>query len=291
MAGGYLSVAGVLSGMGGRVIVHGGLHDICMTSSSQWPVMSVTSWRVSLKAVDEVGKGVISVLTSSVDEIDIESTVEVADSVSEVEEEASPSSVVEVDFESPEIVLTTVVTTFVLVWLPDAPEVLIEVIVLTNVVTTSLLDWLLCVPGTVIVEVLFDWALDLKVVEVVWFPPLLLLADAVTPVVKLLWLIAVLMLVVVELISGVWEIEIIVVDEIRLDVFWAEVEMVTCVSDVGGEDDDVERDTTGVFLLVLCVSATLAERVALLEVDDATVWLDPPVVRDDPEITVEDDIE
>jgi hypothetical protein len=156
MAGGYLSVAGVLSGMGGRVIVHGGLHDICMTSSSQWPVMSVTSWRVSLKAVDEVGKGVISVLTSSVDEIDIESTVEVADSVSEVEEEASPSSVVEVDFESPEIVLTTVVTTFVLVWLPDAPEVLIEVIVLTNVVTTSLLDWLLCVPGTVIVEVLFD---------------------------------------------------------------------------------------------------------------------------------------
>jgi hypothetical protein len=165
------------------------------------------------------------------------------------------------------------------------------VIVLTNVVTTSLLDWLLCVPGTVIVEVLFDWALDLKVVEVVWFPPLLLLADAVTPVVKLLWLIAVLMLVVVELISGVWEIEIIVVDEIRLDVFWAEVEMVTCVSDVGGEDDDVERDTTGVFLLVLCVSATLAERVALLEVDDATVWLDPPVVRDDPEITVEEDIE
>jgi hypothetical protein len=107
-----------------------------------------------LEAVDESGKGVISVLASSVDDIEFESSVEVADPVGEVEGEAPPSSVVEVDFEGPEIVLTIVVTTFVLVWLPDAPEVLIEVIVLINVVTTSLLDWLLCVPETVVVEVL-----------------------------------------------------------------------------------------------------------------------------------------
>jgi hypothetical protein len=68
-----------------------------------------------LEAVGESGKGVISVLASSVDESDVEPSVEVADSVGEVEEEASPSSVVEVDFEGPEIVLTTVVTSFVLV--------------------------------------------------------------------------------------------------------------------------------------------------------------------------------
>lgn len=123
-------MAGVLSGMGGRVIVYGGLQDICMTDSSQWPVMSVTSWRVM-------------------------SSVEVADSVSEVDEDSSPSSVVEVGFEGPEIVLTIVVTIFVLVRLADASEVPSVVIVLTKVVTTSLLDRLLCVPETVIVEVLF----------------------------------------------------------------------------------------------------------------------------------------
>ena len=103
----------MLRGMGGRVIVHGGLQDICMTDSSQWPVISVTSWRLSLEAVGESGEGVISVLASSVDEIDVESSVEVADSVGEVEEVA-PSSAVEVDFEGPEIVLTTVVMIFVL---------------------------------------------------------------------------------------------------------------------------------------------------------------------------------
>jgi hypothetical protein len=114
VAGGYLRVAGVLRGIGGRVMVHGDLQDICMTDSSQWPVMSVTSWRVSLEVVDESGKGVISVLASSVDEIDGESSMEVVDSVDGGEEEASPSSVVEVDFDGPEIVLTIVVTIFVL---------------------------------------------------------------------------------------------------------------------------------------------------------------------------------
>lgn len=104
--------------------------------------------------MDESGKGVISVLKSSVDEVDVESSVEIADSVGEVEEEVSPSSVVEVDFEDPEIVLTTVVKTFVLVWLPDASEVLIAVIVLTKVITTCALVWFLGAPVTVVVEVL-----------------------------------------------------------------------------------------------------------------------------------------
>ena len=106
-------MAGVLRGIGGRVIVHGASQDISITCSSHCPVMSVTSWRVSLEVVDGTGWGVISVLASSVDEIDVESSVEVADSVGEVEEVA-PSSAVEVDFEGPEIVLTTVVMIFVL---------------------------------------------------------------------------------------------------------------------------------------------------------------------------------
>jgi len=185
MAGGYLRVAGVLRGIGGRVIVHGGLQDISITSSSQWPVMRVTSWIGSLE-VDDSGKGVMSGLeSSSVDESDVEPSVEVADPVDEVEEEASPSSVVEVDSEGPEIVLTTVVRTFVLVWLPDASEVLIAVMVLTKVVTTSVLDLLLDVLEIVVVEVLLDRLLDLKEVELVWLLPLLL-AGAVTPAVVLL---------------------------------------------------------------------------------------------------------
>ena len=167
MAGGYLRVAGVLRGIGGRVMVHGGLQDICITSSSQWPVMRVTSWIVSLE-VDDSGKGVMSGLeSSSVDESDVEPSVEVADPVDEVEEEASPSSVVEVDSEGPEIVLTTVVTIFVLVCLPDASELLIAVMVLTKVVTISVIDLLRDVLEIVVVEVLLDRVLDLKAVEVV----------------------------------------------------------------------------------------------------------------------------
>ena len=135
MAGGYLRVAGVLRGTGGKVIVHGGLQDISITSSSQRPVMSVTSWRGSSEAVDESGKGVVSV-PSPVDDIDIVPSPEDVVSLGErlSEELASVESV-----ESPVRVLTTVVTTFVLVWLPDAPEMLTAVIVLTTVVTTCAL--------------------------------------------------------------------------------------------------------------------------------------------------------
>lgn len=152
MAGGYLRVAGVLRGIGGRVMVHGASQDICITCSSHCPVMSVTSWRVSFEVVDESGWGVMSVLASSVD-VDVVSSSEVVDSVGELvsEELASVEPV-----ERPLIVLTIVVTTLVLVWLwlPDVSEMLIAVIVLTNVVTTSELVWFLEVPGTVIVDVL-----------------------------------------------------------------------------------------------------------------------------------------
>jgi hypothetical protein len=160
--------------------------------------MRVTSWIGLLEVVDG-GKGVTSGLeSSSVDVSDVESSVEVADSADEVEEEASPSSVIEVDSEGPEIVLTTVVTTFVLVWLPDASEILM---VLTKVVTISALDWLVDVFEMVVVEVLLDRLPDLKAVELVWLLPLpLLLADTVTrAVVVLLWLDAVVMIGVVEL--------------------------------------------------------------------------------------------
>lgn len=112
--------------------------------------------------------------------------MEVADLVDEVEEEESPPSVVEVDSEVPEIVLTTVVTNFVLVWLPDASEVLIAVMVLTKAVTTSALDLLRDVLDIVVVEVLLDRLLDLKEVELVWLLTLLLLAVTVTPAVVLL---------------------------------------------------------------------------------------------------------
>lgn len=150
-------MAGVFRGIGGRVIVHGGLQDMFITSSSQWPVMSVTSRRASMEVVDESGKGVTSVLTSSlVNEDGNSSSLEVADPVGEVEEDAFSSSAVDVRlglFERPAIVLTIVVTTFVLSWLPDA-ETLKAVTVLTNVVTPSLLDRLLCVAEIVVVEVL-----------------------------------------------------------------------------------------------------------------------------------------
>jgi hypothetical protein len=46
--------------------------------------------------------------------------------------------------------------------------------------------------------------------------------------------------------------------------------VVNCVSDVGAEDD-VERETAGTFLLLLCVPVTLAARVVVLEVDDTIV--------------------
>lgn len=99
---------------------------------------------------------------------------------------------------------------------------------------------------------------------------MLLLADAVMLDVVLLLLDVALILVVVELISSVWEV-FTVVDEVELDVFCAEVEVVTCVLDAE-EDNDVERETAGVLLMVLLVSVTLvAARVVLLEVDDATV--------------------
>jgi hypothetical protein len=44
------------------------------------------------------------------------------------------------------------------------------------------------------------------------------------------------------------------------------VEVVTCVL-----EDDIERETAEMFLLALGVSVTLMARVALVEVDDATV--------------------
>jgi hypothetical protein len=77
------------------------------------------------------------------------------------------------------------------------------------------------------------------------------------------------MLVVVELISGRLEVDT-VVDQIELDMFWAELEVVTCVSEAEAEDD-VERELVAVLFLVLLVSVTLAARVALVELDDATV--------------------
>ena len=248
MAGGYLRVAGVLRGIGGRVIVHGASQDICIACSSHWPVMRVTSWRVSLEAVDESGGGVTSVLaSSSVDEGAVSSSLELADLTDVVEEDEDPfsSSVVDVGlglFDCPVIVLTNVVTTFVLVWLPDASEILIAVIVLTNVVTTSVLDWFLDVPGTVVVDVLLARMLDLKAVEVVTLP---LPADVVMLVVELLRLDAELMLVVVELKSAVLEVDA-VEDEIEEEVLRAEVEVVNF-----GSEDDVERETAVVFMPVL----------------------------------------
>lgn len=219
-----------------------------------------------MEAVDENGKGVMSVLASSlVDEDGNSSPLEVADPIGEVEEDAFSLSVLDFGlglFESPVIVLKIVVTTFVLVWLPDS-DALAAVIVLTIVVTTSLLDWLLCVPGTVVVEVLLTRVLDLTVIEAVPLPPLVLLADTVMPEVVLLRLDAGIMLVVVELVSGSFEVDN-AIDEIELDVFWTEVEVVTCVSDAGTEDD-IEMETSEMFLLVLCVSVTL------VEVDDAAV--------------------
>jgi hypothetical protein len=107
------------------------------------------------------------------------------------------------------------VTTFVLVWLPEASETSIEDIVLTNVVTTSALVWFLGVPGTVVVvDVLLARVLDLKVAEVVSLPRP---ADVVKLEVELLRLDAVLMLVVVELRSAVLEVDT-VVDEAERDV-------------------------------------------------------------------------
>lgn len=147
--------------------------------------------------------------SSPVDEGVVSSSLELADLFDVVEEDEDPfsSSVVDVGlglFDCPVIVLTSVVTIFVLVWLPDASEILIAVMVLTNVVTTSILDWFLDVPGTVVVDVLLARVLDLKAVEVVKLP---LPADVVTLVVELLRLDVELMLVVVESISAVLEID------------------------------------------------------------------------------------
>lgn len=58
--------------------------------------------------------------------------------------------------------------------------------------------------------------LELKAVEVVLLPPLVLLSNVVEPEVVLLWLEAVFMLVVVELTSVMWEDDT-VVDEIERD--------------------------------------------------------------------------
>lgn len=147
--------------------------------------------------------------SSSVDEGVVPSSLELADLTDVVKEDEDPfsSSIVDVGlglFDCPVIVLTNVVTTFVLVWLPDASEILIAVIVLTNVVTTSILDWFLDVPGTVVVDVLLARVLDLKAVGVVKLP---LPADVVALVVELLRLDAELVLVVVELINAVLEID------------------------------------------------------------------------------------
>jgi len=153
--------------------------------------------------------------SSSVEEGGISSSLEVA--VSEADEDPDSSAVVDVGsglFESPVIVLTIVVTTFVLVWLPEASETSIEVIVLTNVVTTSALVWFLGVPGTVVVDVLLARVLDLKVAEVVSLPRP---ADVVKLEVELLRLDTVLTLVVVELRSAVLEVDT-VEDEAERDV-------------------------------------------------------------------------
>jgi len=122
MTGGYLRVAGVLSGIGGRVIVHGGSQDIFIAASSQWPVMRVTSWRGSFVKVDSSGKGEVRVLASSVDDSGSSPSPDVVESSgnSVTEELGScpfPSSILDVDpgsGASPVSVLTTVVTTLVL---------------------------------------------------------------------------------------------------------------------------------------------------------------------------------
>jgi hypothetical protein len=133
MTGGYLRVAGVLSGIGGRVMLHGGSQDIDIASSSQWPVISVTSWAGSPEVVDESGKGVMSEVVSPPEVVD-------SSGMKVMEELASVPDVDSGVFERPEIVLTTVVTTSVLSGLPNVSEPFIVVIVLTNVVITSALD-------------------------------------------------------------------------------------------------------------------------------------------------------
>jgi hypothetical protein len=186
-----------------------------------------------LEVVDESGWGVISKLASSVD-VDIVSSSEVVDSFSErVSEELASVEPVE----RPVIVLTIVVTTFVLVWLPDTSEMLMAVIVLTKVVTTSALVLLLGIPETVVVDVLLARVLDLKVAGVVSLP---LPADEYK-----LEVVLVLMVVVVELVSAVLEV-VTFVEDVELNVSCAEVEVVTFVS-----EDDIEIETVVVFMPVL----------------------------------------
>jgi hypothetical protein len=272
--------------------------------------MRVTSWIGSLE-VDDGGKGVISGLeSSSVDESDVESSVEVADPVDEVEEEASPSSVVEIDSEGPEIVLTIVVTTFVLVWLPDASEVLIAVMVLTKVVTTSALDWLPDVFEIVVVEVLLDRLLDLKEVELVWLLPLLLLlADAVTPAVVLLWLDAVLVIGVVELLlledpptlveregevdTCDWlelVVEVRVGNKISLPLLEIETpDSEASELDVTGSDEVVLEDADAVLLVPVKVVFEADNAVGEIEID--VFWAGFEVVTCVPEDVPEDTVE
>jgi hypothetical protein len=132
---------------------------------------------------------------------EVVSPPEVVDSSGmEVMEELA--SVPDVDsgvFERPEIVLTTVVTTSVLSGLPNVSEPFIVVIVLTNVVITSALDWLSDVPEMVVAVVTLSGVPDSKPVEAVTLALLLLPTGAVRAAVWLLWLEAVSMLLVVDL--------------------------------------------------------------------------------------------
>jgi hypothetical protein len=175
MTGGYLRVAGVLSGIGGRVMLHGGSQDMDMASSSQWPVMSVTSWAGPSEVVDERGKGVMSVPVSLL--VVVES--------SGMEDPEELASVFEAGLGLLEIVLTRVVKTSVLSELPDASETFIAVIVLTNVVTTLALDELPGVLETVVEVVTLAEVADSEAVEAVKLPLLLLPTDAVMPAVIL----------------------------------------------------------------------------------------------------------
>lgn len=49
-----MRVAGVLRGIGGKVILHGGAHDIDIAASPHWPVISVT-FSTFLSEVVDVG--------------------------------------------------------------------------------------------------------------------------------------------------------------------------------------------------------------------------------------------
>jgi hypothetical protein len=260
MTGGYLRVAGVLSGIGGRVMLHGGSQDIDIASSSQWPVISVTSWAGSPEIVDESGKGVMSEVVSPPEVVD-------SSGMKVMEELASVPDVDSGVFERPEIVLTTVVTTSVLSGLPNVSEPFIVVIVLTNVVITSALDWISDVPETVVAMVTLSGVPDSKPVEAVTSALLLLPTGAVRAAVWLLWLEAVSMPLVVDLL---W-----------LKVPPMPVEMEGEVETCGWLEfvkEAVFGETCSLpFLVIDAIDVSLSELVAIIR-DEFTLKLAGPVV-------------